>query len=93
MTAAAPRILILNPRDNVAVATSVLEPGAEVPAGDLTLRVGDRIAFGHKLAIRAIGAGDDVIKYGEVIGRATSDIEPGAHVHVHNVVSARLPGG
>jgi altronate hydrolase len=89
----APRILILNPRDNVAVATSALEPGTEVLAGDTPLRVGDRISFGHKLALRAIAAGEDVVKYGEVIGRATSDIKPGAHVHVHNVVSARLPGG
>ncbi len=29
-------------------------------------------------------------KYGEVIGIATAAIEPGAHVHVHNLVSARL---
>lgn len=89
--AAAPRILILNPRDNVAVATTVLEAGTEV-GGDAPVRVIDRIAFGHKLARRPIAAGEDVIKYGEVIGRATSDIQPGAHVHVHNVVSARLPG-
>jgi hypothetical protein len=40
-----------------------------------------------------IGAGDSVVKYGEVIGRATSAIAAGRHVHVHNVVSARLPGG
>ena len=89
---AAPRILILNPRDNVAVATAVLEAGEEVAGVDSPLQVLDRVAFGHKLALRPIAAGEDVVKYGEVIGRATSDIRAGAHVHVHNVVSARLPG-
>jgi altronate hydrolase len=92
MSPAAPRVLTLNPRDNVAVATSVLEPDQQVEVGGTRITLRNRIAFGHKLAIRAIPAGDDVIKYGEVIGRATSDIQPGAHVHVHNVVSARLPG-
>lgn len=90
---AAPKILILSPRDNVAVATAALEQGEEVAGVDAPLQVLDRIAFGHKLALRPIAAGEEVIKYGEVIGRATSEIQAGAHVHVHNVVSARLPGG
>jgi len=33
-----------------------------------------------------------VYKYGEVIGIAIRAIPVGAHVHVHNVLSARLPG-
>ena len=50
------------------------------------------IPFGHKFAIRRITKGSKVIKYGEVIGRATADIEVGEHVHVHNVESLRGRG-
>ncbi len=42
-------------------------------------------ADGHKYAIRAIAAGEDVVKYGLPIGHATADIAVGEHVHVHNV--------
>jgi altronate dehydratase small subunit len=36
--------------------------------------------------------GDDVIKYGEVVGRTTATINIGDHVHVHNVESLRGRG-
>ncbi|RRH73189.1 UxaA family hydrolase [Falsigemmobacter faecalis] len=39
---------------------------------------------GHKLAVCAIEAHQPILKYGEVIGEATEDIAPGAHVHIHN---------
>lgn len=52
----------------------------------------DPIPFGHKFALVNIPTGGDIIKYGEVIGRATSDIPAGAHVHVHNVESLRGRG-
>ncbi len=42
---------------------------------------------GHKYALRAIRAGENVIKYGMPIGHATCDIAPGEHVHVHNVAT------
>lgn len=42
---------------------------------------------GHKYAIRPIADGENVIKYGMPIGRATCDIAVGDHVHVHNVVT------
>ncbi len=42
---------------------------------------------GHKYAIRQIANGENVIKYGMPIGRATCDIAVGDHVHVHNVVT------
>jgi altronate hydrolase len=45
------------------------------------------IAPGHKIALLRISKGEQVVKYGEVIGRATEDIAEGAWVHVHNLVS------
>ncbi len=50
------------------------------------------IPFGHKVAITPIQAGEPVRKYGEVIGAATSSIEAGEHVHVHNVEGIRGRG-
>jgi altronate dehydratase small subunit len=57
-----------------------------------TLILLDAIAFGHKVAITSIKQGADVYKYGDVIGRATQAIEPGKHVHVHNIEGVRGRG-
>ena len=40
---------------------------------------------GHKYARVDIKAGENVIKYGNAIGRAISDIKAGEHVHTHNM--------
>jgi len=52
----------------------------------------DDIRFGHKFSLTRIEAGSDILKYGEVIGSAQQVIEPGEHVHIHNVVSTRGRG-
>ena len=44
-------------------------------------------ADGHKYARRPIKSGENVVKYGMPIGHATRDIEPGEHVHVHNLAT------
>jgi hypothetical protein len=86
-----PRLLVLDPRDNVAVVrrriaagTSVIVPGARLVA------TGD-IGLGHKLAVRSIAPGETVLKYGAPIGRSTTAIAAGEHVHVHNMESAYTP--
>ena len=38
---------------------------------------------GHKIALRDIKKGEDIIKYGYKIGHATEDIKKGEHVHTH----------
>lgn len=40
---------------------------------------------GHKYAIRDISCGENIIKYGNPIGHATSDIKKGEHIHTHNM--------
>lgn len=40
---------------------------------------------GHKIALRDIKEGEDIIKYGYAIGHATEDIKEGEHVHTHNI--------
>lgn len=51
--------------------------------------VGDAIPIGHKLAIRDLDEGDNVIKYGIDIGRVMKPIKKGEHLHVHNVKTKR----
>ena len=63
--------IIINGKDNVGVS---LTGKGEIPAG-------------HKFALRDISAGEYVIKYGEIIGKATADIKKGEWVHTHNVKS------
>jgi altronate dehydratase small subunit len=88
--------LVIKTEDNVATAIRDIAAGEAAVVGinddSLTITVDQAIALGHKLAVRAIHKGDDVLKYGTVIGRATQDIAPGAHVHVHNVESTRGRG-
>ena len=75
--------------DNVAIALRELPPGSNVIVNGSDLRINDVISFGHKFALENIRRGSRVVKYGEVIGEATSDIKPGDHVHTHNLASLR----
>ena len=75
--------LRLNPDDNVVIALRDLTAG-EHPDG-VPAPLPAAIARGHKIATAPIAGGDNVIRYGQIIGQAKSDISPGAHVHVHNL--------
>jgi arabinonate dehydratase len=73
----------LHPEDDVVIACYGLTPGDRLEAEGVT--VVDTVPSGHKVATRAIPAGQRVLRYGQVIGVAARDIGPGAHVHVHNL--------
>src|SRR5215217_8147792 len=75
----------LRPSDNVAVVARNIAPGLEIEVDGRVLTADRRIGLGHKLAVRPIGAGEPIVKYGQTIGFATAHIPPGAHVHLHNV--------
>jgi altronate hydrolase len=72
------------PEDDVAVALSDLEAGSHTTVGDTQLQITGPIPRGHKVALRDIRAGEVVRKLGWPIGRATSPIARGSHVHTHN---------
>jgi altronate hydrolase len=74
----------LHPDDSVVVALRPLASGQIVLEHNTVLR--DNIPAGHKASIQRIPAGSAIIKYGQVIGFASIDIEPGSHVHIHNVI-------
>src|SRR5579871_5565279 len=75
----------LRPEDNVAVAARPLAAGIEIDVAGKTIALDKRIGLGHKFALSSIRSGSPILKYGQIIGFAGSDIEPGSHVHVHNV--------
>lgn len=72
------------------VATAVVALAAGDPVRIAGARTGGGIAAteaiprGHKIALRDIAEGEYILKYGEIIGMATTNIEVGDWVHVHN---------
>jgi altronate dehydratase small subunit len=85
--------LVLNEKDNVATAVRYLEKGENVSFDeDNGLILSQDIPSGHKFALRDITPGENGIKYGEIIGRATAAIKRGEHVHIHNVEGLRGRG-
>ncbi len=88
--------IVCNVKDNVATAIRDLQEGSivEIVVGGraITVKLRDNISFGHKFALEDIPKGYSVIKYGEPIGTATSEIRRGEWVHVHNLVSNRGRG-
>ncbi len=90
------RALIVDPADHVATALADLVTGEE-----LRLTVGrckhevivrEPIPYGHKLALMNMSSGQAVLKYGAAIGKASTDIAAGSHVHLHNLRSQRVGG-
>lgn len=88
--------IIMDPKDNVATLLSDVDKNDMVQArlGEKSVeeQIREPIRFGHKFALSRINKGAHVVKYGEIIGRATQDIDKGHHVHVHNVESLRGRG-
>lgn len=90
-----PRAIVLNRADNVA---TLLEAGS---AGDTCRLEGEIVGevvllqdvpFGHKVCVANTTAGATILKYGQVIGRASRQVLAGEHMHVHNIESARARG-
>ncbi|KXF75523.1 galactonate dehydratase [Paramesorhizobium deserti] len=83
MSNSAAPVILLNPLDNVAVAREAIPAGSSTGFKDLTAQ--ETITRGHKIAIKAIAPGEEVRKFGQVIGIATQAIAPGQHVHLQNL--------
>jgi altronate hydrolase len=84
------KVLILDPRDNIAVCLVDLNVGDVVEQDDFTITVLSRIPRGHKIASSEIAKNDGIIKYGERMGHAVAPIARGEHVHTHNILGDRL---
>ena len=84
------KLLFLDPNDNVAVSLADLAIGETIEQDGVAIKVLNSISRGHKIATKEIKRNDGIIKYGERMGHATSDIHIGEHVHTHNVLGDRL---
>lgn len=84
-------VIKINSSDNVAVAVS------NVAAGDICYADGRRITAaadipaGHKMALKALGKGDNVIKYGYPIGHLLEDVPEGGLID-HRILKTNLEG-
>ncbi len=81
------RLLLLHADDNVLIARAPIAAGETIHIAGAEVTLARAMPLGHKLARRAIAAGEKVRKYGAPIGTATQAIAAGAHVHVHNLAS------
>src|SRR6187455_1879041 len=71
----------LHPQDDVLIARAQLVGGTKVE----NVVIKGLIPAGHKVATRAIAAGEPVRRYNQIIGFASKPIAAGEHVHVHNL--------
>ena len=78
------------PADTVGVALEALTVGQMLDLGPLVAR--DPIPAGHEIALGSLERGTVVTKLGAAIGRASTDIPAGAHVHRHNLLALAAPG-
>ncbi len=83
----APIAIRLHPNDNVVVARMDILPGTIVEQGGTgEVAAAARVPPGHKILTRAVKKGEPLRKYNQIIGFATEDLAPGAHIHTHNCV-------
>ena len=77
--------------DTVGIVIYPVNAGSEIAVKDivteekLCLTVRENIPIFHKIALSDMTEGQDVIEYGQIIGRATADIQAGSYVHIHNI--------
>ena len=89
------QFLVHEKRDTVGVAVVDVKAGQALEGRSLDsnetvkAKANMDIPLGHKIALKDFSAGDDVVKYGVVIGKVVKPIKTGDHVHVHNVKTKR----
>lgn len=81
-----PNTIIIDQKDNVAIALKDISEGETIclPNGDKFPAL-TRIAFSHKVVLKDLSEGDDIIKYGEAIAQVNQDVKKGEWIHVHNL--------
>lgn len=87
------KVIILSPKDNVAVALMDLPSDSEldlkIAEKKVHIRLIDSIPYQHKFSLKNIRAGSKIIKDSVVIGESNCDIKQGQHVHIHNMTGLR----
>ncbi len=76
-------LIVLNKNDNVGVSQFIIPEKTKINGQEI--RTIDPIPFGHKVCLKSINKGEPIIKYDQIIGFASKDINAGEHVHSHNL--------
>ena len=88
---------VIDAKDNVAVVLGEVKKGDTITwtkgGESYKITAPEDIPPYHKIASELISKNQPVLKYGEQIGLAAEDIQPGCHVHVHNVLNVRHKEG
>ena len=79
--------LKIHSADDVATLLEAAAAGETIDAGGTPVIAHADIPKGHKIALRTIAAGEEIVKFGFPIGRATGPIVTGDHVHSHNLAT------
>jgi len=77
--------ILLRDGDDVAVAKQRIAAGTSLVGDSFAFRVVTDVPAGHKFAVKPVNTGAPVLKYGQIIGYATTGIEVGEHVHTRNL--------
>ena len=83
--------LIMDPKDNVVTCVRDVKAGEVVhyrsKNEDLEILAKEAIPFSHKISLTDLEEGQEVIKYGELIGKTTRKINAGCLVDHNNIYS------
>jgi (2R)-sulfolactate sulfo-lyase subunit alpha len=85
------QVILLHPNDNILVCVAHIYTGDVIDIDGRAVSLGHDIEVGHKLARRAMKAGDKIYRYGAPIGSMTQAVAIGEHVHMHNMQSDYIP--
>lgn len=75
----------INPIDNVVIALKDFSAGESINVDGIAIIINEDVPRGHKISLRVIKQGEDIVKYGAPIGHALNNITAGSHIHVHNL--------
>jgi altronate hydrolase len=83
--AVAQPVIQIHATDNVWIVLEDVKKGDQIHLGTRVVVAQEDIGRGHKIAVKKITKGENIIKYGFPIGHATEEIQEGDFVHSHNV--------
>ncbi|MBT2719830.1 UxaA family hydrolase [Bacillus sp. ISL-46] len=83
-------VVQLNAKDDVVISLQEIRKGENIQIQTeeneiLNINVLEDIPKGHKILIRPVNKGEDVLKFGYSIGKAKRNISVGEWVHTHNL--------
>ncbi len=81
----------INPADNVAVAINDVEAGVGFGIDGVSITTLTKIPAGHKVALKDLAEGEDVVKYGFPIGHLLQAVPQGGLID-HSVLKTNLDG-